>query len=657
MRYKQRAVILLLAVFILVFGYLGVTLNAANKNISFIEKPDGSLPGLKQMVVLYEQRVGNRTNEQMDGVWPSNDPRSWIWTGFMDGEKAVHYKVWENKYESQVAGTKDERGLKDNTDLTVCIKNLTIKASDYQDIRLALDYIDNGGASSLTNACSLEIYAFDAAHKKYGPFGIQYAEPQGFYMRKQGATQRYDRGILLTSEQIKVPNNTVITEFEIKPYANYPAKARATEKAGGKNWRGRENLTFALAGMKVTGYQNANYRKPDYINTKKIDVDKVREKVVKRMYDQATVKWSPSVTFTDTHARMPDGRKPRAVFEPGKVYYGLPYTQRNRVTVEKFASEIRDGKLAAPEELFEVWGADCVGTVDYSLSKYIPLPMMNLTPDFIWDRNHFKLLGNLKIDGTAGSSSYLKNKYSPQEIYEAYAQMKKGDVACTHCEKGAHARLISGNTHVVRNGDGIIDPVESYFIVTEISNDIADIKVKNNFGGLLTPEDYVVPFKPNKRYTDIENLNELADKNSNFRVNKKITFKQAYNGCYAPLTPKNFTTGEVEIPYARIINPNSVDDVKNGLKGTVYSNYTIISLKFYFKNRKTGDTKVFVEYPNHSNVTLEGRYNSMYSLYHNTPNKIQDYLKEMLKNTDKYEVSIFVTAGEKENMEVLKLRK
>ena len=153
-----------------------------------------------------------------------------------------------------------------------------------------------------------------------------------------------------------------------------------------------------------------------------------------------------------------------------------------------------------------------------------------------------------------------------------------------------------------------------------------------------------------------KNLNELSDKNSTFRVNKKINFKLLYNGCYVPLTVNDYLTAMVEEPYARIINPNNSDDIAKGFKGTINSNYTISSIRFQIKNRKTGQSKVFVEYPNHSSGTLEGRFTNIYSLYYNTPASIQNYLKETLKNTDQYDISVSVTAGENENMEVLKLR-
>ena len=319
---NNKHFIFILSVFLTaLFGYFCLSLNAATNIVSSSQKQTSNLVGDKQQVVLYEQQVGDLTDEQVNAVWPSNNPRSRILTGVMDGETTIRYKAWENKYKSQVAGTKDTRGLEDNTDLTVYLKNLNIKVSDYQDIRLRMDYIFDGGSSCLVNANSLEVFAIDSHHKKYGPFFLQYSEPHGFYMRTQGTTKRYDRGFVFTTERIKASGDSVITELEIKPYANYPARNRA-EKTGGKNWRGREALTFALSEIKVLGYCNTNYKRPSYVRTKKIDVDCVREKIVQRMYDQATVKWLPSIRFTDTQVRMPDGRKPRAVFEPGKVYYG-----------------------------------------------------------------------------------------------------------------------------------------------------------------------------------------------------------------------------------------------------------------------------------------------------------------------------------------------
>ena len=646
------------AVILVIAAYFcfGVTSNAAkDKAVAPGKQKEELLLSAANQIVLYEQEVGNLTNEQVDKIWPSNDTRSYILSGVMDGELTKRYKAWENKYKRRVAGTEDQRGLEDDTDLTIYVMDLNINSSGYKDIRLNLDYISNGGASCLTNAYCLEVYAVDKNHKKYGPFHLDSFEPKGFYQRTQGDTKRYDREFTLVTESIKVPANTQIVSLEIKPYANYPARIRATQQqATGKSWRGKESLTFALAGMKVTGYKNTKYQKPDYIKNKKIDVNATREKTVKRMYDLATVKWTTQVGFGSMYASLVKSNT-KIIHQPGSVNYGLPYTQRNRATLEKFVSEIKDGVLYVPSNIAEVWGVDCVASVDYSLAKYISMPVMNLTPDFIWDRNQFTLLGNLKIDGKEYSSEALKQNYSEQEIYKAYAQLQKGDVLSTHWQKGAHTRLVSGNTHVVRNSGGAIDPQESYIIMTEISSGLADTADANNYGGLLNHDDYAVPFEPKKEYTDIKAFHELAGKNTNFRVNKKVAFKQAYDGCYVPLTLNAYLTATVEEPYARIINANTAGNIKNGLKGTIYSNYTIISLKFHIKNKDSGEERTFVVYPNHASGTLEGKYNGMYSLYYNTPQEIQSYVKDTLKGANNFDVSIYISAGEKENMEVLKL--
>lgn len=609
----------------------------------------------QKTVVLYQQDVGNLTNEQVDVLWPSNNPRSWILTGTMDGEITKRYKVWQNRYKSQVNVSTDQRGLEDDTDLTIHIKNLHIKSSDFQDIRLIIDYLSKSGSNGLTHTYSMELYAIDDRHNKYGPYNIADFEVIGFYMRKSGTSEIYDRNFHIVTERIKVPENTVITELEMKPYGNYP-RLRNDGKTIKGNWRGADGTTFEVAGMKIVGYKDSTYQRPNYIKTKSINVDSTREKIVKRMYDFATIKWSPSVDFHDTRVVGSNPRVARTTYKVGNDYYGLPYTQNNRVSLEKFANEIHNGVLSKPENIFEIWGADCGSSITSSISKYIPMHV--ITDGYIWDRNKSTLLGNLKISGKEAGTDCLKRYYNEQEIYEAYAKLQKGDIVSTHYKKNTHVRLISGNTHVERNPNGSINPEKSYFIRTDIRITQANTKKgSNDFGGLLNEQDYVVPFEPKVQYTDIKSLSELEGKNLNFYINTKTSFKEAYAGNYVPITLNAYLTATVEEPYVRIINPNTVDNIKKGLKGTIISNYTILSVKFNIKNSNTGEEKTFIDYPKHNNSTLEGKYSNAYSLYYHTPENVQNYVKKILKNSNDFEVSIFISAGEKDNLEVIRLKR
>ena len=620
----------------------------------------------KENVILYEQVTGNNTSAQMDEKWESNNDRSWILTGTMDGEITKRYKTWSNLYKSTVEGTADERGLEDNEYLTITIKDLNIDPSKYDEIRLNLDYLSVGyHGTVLIKTYSLEVYAIDNNNNRYGPFHLEDYETKGFYARKSSGNEIYDRNFNLVTEKIEVPNNVKITKLEILPYGNYPTLRDDGNSLIG-NWRGQDSSYFSVSGIRIIGYKNSHYERPEYIKTKTINVNTIRENIVKRMYDLATIKWSPTVTFHNIHTIGADPTAIKSTYEAGSTYYGPPYTQRNRGTVERFASKIdSDGKLVEAENPQEMWGDDCSASVAYSVSKYIPLYTMYATTDFIWDRNKTKILGNLQVDGKESGSSSLKENYTAQEIYEAYAQLQKGDVISTHYKSNTHVRLISGNTYVVRKGDGTIDPDASYVIRTDIMVGQANTTHgSNDFGGRLNENDYVVPFEPKEEYTDINSLSELEGKNLNFYINKKTTFKELYNTNYVPVTFYEYLTGTVEEPYARLINGNTKDNIENGLKGTIYSNYTIIKISFNIHNNVTGEDKIFEDYINHRTInennvnmsSLEGGWSNTYSLYYNTSEEIQNYIKEVAKEWKSFELKILVTAGENENMEVLNIK-
>lgn len=604
--------------------------------------------------ILYEQKVGNLTNKQIDTLWPSNNPRTWILSGTMDGEITKRYKVWHNAYKSQVKGTTDERGLKDNTDLTIYIKNLNISSSDYQDLRLIIDYLSNDSNTSLTHSYSMELYAIDDKHKKFGPFNVADFVTTGFYSRQIQAGNVFDRNFNIVSEKIDIPENVTIQELELKPYANFPQVRNAGLTIPG-DWRGADTTLFAVAGIKIVGYEQSTYQRPEYIKYKKIDVNKTRKKIVKRMYDLATIKWIPSILFHDTRVVGDSPKTILTTYMPGVIYYGMPYTQRNRVTLECFTNQVRNNLLSKPDNVLKIWGADCASSVTYAISKYLPMHVIYNTTDFLWDRNKTELLGNLIIDGKAASSSSVKEKFSEQKIYEAYAELQKGDIVSTHHKLNTHVRLITGNTHINRNVDNSINPTESYFIYTDIRINQANTKKgSNDFGGFLKKgKDSIVPFQPNKQLTDIKKLTQLEGKNLNFNINKKSSFKEAYDENYIPVTLNYYVTSTSEEPYARIINPNNSTNIKKGLKGTIYSNYIITSVTFSLKSSKTGEVINFVDFPNHNTGTLEGMYGNTYSLYYNTPEYIKNYIKETAQKEHDVLISISVSVGEKKNLKLL----
>ncbi len=298
------------------------------------------------------------------------------------------------------------------------------------------------------------------------------------------------------------------------------------------------------------------------------------------------------------------------------------------------------------------------------------------------------------INGTISNTE--KNKLlaaflASQDIYKGYKELKIGDIVSTHSkEASSHVRLVTGNTHVTcldgttvlsvssssisapsGNCDsfGGIDPIKSYYIRTDINsvNTSTAYASRNYYGGLINSSDYTANWTPNSNYTDLKSGDVkgikrsgdsalyLTNKNLNFYINTKNTFMDGLSKAYLPITLNDYISANKDEEYISLINQNTYSDIKNGFKGTIYSNYPIISLNYYFKNNTTGVTKNFDVYPNHSLNSKENGFSNYYSLYYNTPDEVQNSLRNTIGSSDDYEVRVGVSVGEKEDMEVFSL--
>ena len=286
-----------------------------------------------------------------------------------------------------------------------------------------------------------------------------------------------------------------------------------------------------------------------------------------------------------------------------------------------------------------------------------------------------------------------------QAISKAYSELMIGDVVTTNSNLGhIHIRMITGNTHVecmdgevlavasdkmdVPKGScdahGGIDLNKSYYIRTDINSvpTKTDEHNINNYGGLITKNDYVASkeWHPNPKLTDLTKISDLKDKNLNFYIDTKNSFAHALNTAYLPVTLNAYKTGNVEEPMVMLFDKNTLDDIRSGFKGTIYSNYTIISIEFTIKDRDNNNEKEqnFVVYPSHapnypnhandyssevSSFNKEGLFANYYSLYYNLPDDNAEINEHLTKEnlSDDFEIIVSVTAGTGEKMEVLHL--
>ena len=159
----------------------------------------------------------------------------------------------------------------------------------------------------------------------------------------------------------------------------------------------------------------------------------------------------------------------------------------------------------------------------------------------------------------------------------------------------------------------------------------------------------------------------LKYKNLNFYINSKTTFAEQRYFNYLPIRFNDFIDNTVKDPYAKLIHGNTIDDIKDGLKGTISTNYDLISITFDI----TADGELYhkIVYPNNAyalvnddgktiryNGTLETQWTrSVYSLYYNLPSDTKAEIDELLKNAKTFEITINVQTAEKD-IEVLNLK-
>ena len=322
---------------------------------------------------------------------------------------------------------------------------------------------------------------------------------------------------------------------------------------------------------------------------------------------------------------------------------------------------------------------------------------------------YFNLANNVESDGriTAGLINQINGNFTTaslndffavflarQDVYKGYAEQVVGDVSSRHTKGQTHVRLITGSTYaecldgyvlsrstsnqiVEVNGNcdahGGFNSAKSYFIRSDINSGHTSTtyRNRNNYGGSLNSKDTVPSWTPNSAYTDIKNLGELKGKNLDFFINRKETFDNSMNNQYLPIRMLAYNEGKVEKTYARFLDGNTLEDIKNGFKGSVYSNYAIVKLDYYIKDLKTGNVQEFAVYPEHG-LQLNGTYTdeglpkfqsgqkegvfvNHFSLYYNTPENVQEAVKGVLQNTDDFEVRVTVDAGKEKQIKLLDL--
>lgn len=285
------------------------------------------------------------------------------------------------------------------------------------------------------------------------------------------------------------------------------------------------------------------------------NVQKLRDRVVEEMNTMGTVEWyTTQDLYHDCACLLTICH---GIFEPNKLHVGIPYNHKGS-SLARF-NYCRDEETGAMKDWvygYETsydgydcyFGNDCSSAIQqawWTVSNSTDLIRCTYMHPKYAEQNGCLPVGEYNweegIDekGKAYTGDYT-DPYTVasgmQTMYEAYAQMHKGDAYAHKSKDGGHTRMAVEEPVIVRNEKGEIDGKYSYVVSTEQ-------------GGPNITEPYYC----------------------SWNVNATYTFQQLFDRGYIPVTCEELITGEMEPVEVKI--EGDLEGKIGMVSGKVTSNY------------------------------------------------------------------------------------
>ena len=333
---------------------------------------------------------------------------------------------------------------------------------------------------------------------------------------------------------------------------------------------------LAEEGAKVSGI----YTDTSYATTLLTEAEQAhRGTVVDNMYQQGTIKWTPSENIYYTRATASNNNSEHThsnAYLKGRTYTGIPYNH-GAGSLDRFMSQMQegtdaqgrvvtktglddgfyytDGRADMLTGFIQYMGTDCSSSIGWAWAAVSPARITNndgsnyggaylrlcryMVPN-AYNQSHYGIyqVGSYQLpvnnaelypnceDGRNTREIILLN--GPQEMAEAYAMTHRGDVLVynlttvgeeeDYSNDAGHSRMVAEDPVVIRNADGTIDLEKSYFLTHEQGDGLMD-KVDQN-GNPVSKYDTTSAY--------VEGSGWLPDtyniKYTSWRINHKYTF-------------------------------------------------------------------------------------------------------------------------------------
>ena len=290
------------------------------------------------------------------------------------------------------------------------------------------------------------------------------------------------------------------------------------------------------------------------------NVQKLRDRVAEEMVKMGSIEWSTSQNLyhdctcllTVCHGN----------YRPGQLHVGIPYNHKGG-SIARFNYLLDENNvvkdfvydMAAFDGFDSYVGNDCStsilhaywtvsNTADFIRCTYMHPNKGELgygcipVGDWSWEEG---IDEDGKVYTDKQTEPYVRAT-GEEGMYEAYAQMRKGDAYFSiNKDGGGHTRMAAADPVVVRDENGKIDPKQSYVL-------------SNEQGAPAITDPYFCTW----------------------RLNYKYTFQQLYMEAKVPVTIEELLTGEMEPVECTLTG--DVSGKMGMLTGTVKANYFLDSV-------------------------------------------------------------------------------
>ena len=309
---------------------------------------------------------------------------------------------------------------------------------------------------------------------------------------------------------------------------------------------------------------------PDYTFTEAPTTDQLRATAVQAMKDILSIQWHTNVSYT--YNKSGPVQKKEFVYEPGKIYAGILYTNANAGLFQFLEFyNYETGALEYPDSVNKLktdLGISCADAVLWAWATVCNSVTGPYYPNKMVQQCGFIPVGEYTYDETLQTFNYyptlrIIKDNGPEVMARSYAQLQLADALVSSTDD--HAMMLIDAPHVEYLTNGKIDTANSYVLIQDQRAGGDAWKRPDEQGRMLY-------------YCG--------------RLEGKFTFDELLEKNYIPVTAAEFI-GEKEYNKATVtVTRDTAETLESALGATVESNYPLAVVNLIV-NGKVIDRELF----------------------------------------------------------------